>query len=436
MMMIRAISFIAICLISFGNLSSQTKLTLQNAVEKTLENNYNILMVRKDVEIAENSVDYGNAGFLPTLDATGSYRYSAEDSETRTSQGTFPGNNNESTNLSGAVTLGWTLFDGFAMFARYDQFEEIEKLNKVFLQLEIETRLQELFNVYYQIKMLNKNIGLLEETLKFSQDRVDFLTASNEYGATTGTEVLRAKVDYNTDFSNLQRQQVALKTAKYQLKYIMGEVTTEEYELTSELAVGESYDYNALKDMAFQRNSSIQQAMISKEITEQDERIIEAAYYPNIRFNTGYSYSEQSSKKGFILGSNNEGVNAQISLSWNLFDGFRTQIADQNTELSIERQDIFIQNIRAMIETNLMTNYQAYTDLKDVLKLEEDNLVTATENFERSKSMFKYGTINSLDLRQSQINLLATEQRIVNLKHEIKTYETTLLMLSGQLRGE
>jgi outer membrane protein TolC len=83
-----------------------------------------------------------------------------------------------------------------------------------------------------------------------------------------------------------------------------------------------------------------------------------------------------------------------------------------------------------------MTNYQAYNDLKDVLKLEEDNLVTATENFERSKSMFKYGTINSLDLRQSQINLLATEQRIVNLKHEIKTYETMLLMLSGQLRGE
>jgi len=373
---------------------------------------------------------------LPTLDATGSYRYSAEDAETVTSQGTFPGNNNETTNLNGAITLGWTLFDGFAMFARYDQFEEIEKLNKVFLQLEIETRLQELFNVYYQIKMLNKNIGLLEETLKFSQDRVDFLTASNEYGATTGTEVLRAKVDYNTDFSNLQRQQVALKTAKYQLKYIMGEVTTVEYELNSDLAVGESYDYNALKDMAFERNSSIQQAMINKEITEQDERIIEAAYYPNIRFNTGYSYSEQTSKVGFILGSNNEGVNAQISLSWNLFDGFRTQIADQNTELSIERQDIFIQNIRAMIETNLMTNYQAYTDLKDVLKLEEDNLVTATENFERSKSMFKYGTINSLDLRQSQINLLATEQRIVNLKHEIKTYETTLLMLSGQLRGE
>jgi outer membrane protein TolC len=436
MKMIRAISFIAICLVSFVTLSSQTKLTLQDAVSKTLDNNYNILMVKKDVEIAENSVDIGNAGFLPTLDATGSYRYSAEDAETVTSQGTFPGNNNETTNLNGAVTLGWTLFDGFAMFARYDKFDELEKLNKITLQLEIETRLQELFNVYYQIKMLSKNIGLLEETLKFSDDRLKFLTASNEYGATTGTEVLRAKVDYNTDFSNLQRQQAALKTAKFQLKYIMGEVTTEDYELTSDLAVREEYDYNSLKDMAFDRNSSIQQAMINKEISEQDERIIEAAYYPNIQFSGGYSYSEQTSKVGFILGSNSEGVNAQLSLRWNLFDGFRTRIADQNTEISIEKQDIFIQNIRAMIETNLLTNYQAYSDLKDVLKLEEDNLVTATENFERSKSMFKYGTINSLDLRQSQINLLATEQRIVNLKHEIKTYETTLLMLSGQLRGE
>ncbi|MER3330309.1 MAG: TolC family protein, partial [Candidatus Kapaibacterium sp.] len=98
-----------------------------------------------------------------------------------------------------------------------------------------------------------------------------------------------------------------------------------------------------------------------------------------------------------------------------------------------EKQDIFIQSIRAMIEMNLMTNYQSYSDLKEILELEVQNLATANENFERSKSMFKYGTINSLDLRQSQINLLSTEQRIVNLKYEIKTFETMILMLSGQL---
>ena len=414
-------------------LISQTDLSLQQAVERTLQNNYNILMVKKDLQIADNNISYGNAGFLPTLDAAASYRFSAEDSETKTSQGTFPGNDNQVTNRSASLSMGWTLFDGFAMFARYDKFEELEKLNKIALQLEIETRLQELFNTYYQINMLDKSIKLLEETLKFSQDRLNFLNASNEYGATTGTEVLRAEVDFNTDNSNLKRQEVQKNAALNRLKYIMGEVNDTKYILTSNLDFSDISDYNSLKEMAFERNSNIQQAMKNREISEYDEKIIEAAYYPNIRLNTGYSYSVQESDKGFILGSSNQGYNATLSASWNLFSGFQTRIADQNTEILQEKQDLFIQSIRAVIEMNLMTNYQSYSNLKEILDLEIRNLETANENFERSKSMFKYGTINSIDLRQSQINLLATEQRIVNLKYEIKTFETMILMLSGQL---
>jgi len=425
--------YILLLLLPTALLYSQTNLSLQDAVEKTLQNNFNIQMVKKDLQIADNNISYGNAGFLPTLDAAASYRFSAEDSETKTSQGTFPGNDNQVTNRSASVTLGWTLFDGFAMFARYDRFEELENLNKIALQLEMETRLQELFNTYYQINMLDKSIALLEETLKFSQERLDFLKASNQYGATTGTEVLRAEVDYNTDNSNLKRQKVQRNTSINRLKYIMGEINDASYNLTSNIEIDELSDYNKLKEMAFERNSTIQQAMKNREISEYDEKIIEAAYYPNIRLNTGYSYSVQESDKGFILESSNQGYNATLSASWNLFSGFQTRIADQNTEILQEKQDLFIQSIRALIEMNLMTNYQSYSDLKEILDLEVKNLKTANENFERSKSMFKYGTINSLDLRQSQINLLATEQRIVNLKYEIKTFETMILMLSGQL---
>ena len=41
-------------------LISQTDLSLQQAVERTLQNNYNILMVKKDLQIADNNISYGN----------------------------------------------------------------------------------------------------------------------------------------------------------------------------------------------------------------------------------------------------------------------------------------------------------------------------------------------------------------------------------------
>lgn len=161
-------------------LCGQDELSLKEAVSKTLQNNYNIRLVEKDLEKAQNNVSYGNAGFLPSLDLSGSYKVTGEDTETRTEDRNYPGDNNKKSNLDGSISLSWTLFDGFAMFARYDQFEEIEKFSKIRLQLEIESRLQELYNTYYHIVMLEKNIEVLENTLKFSKERVDFLSQSNK----------------------------------------------------------------------------------------------------------------------------------------------------------------------------------------------------------------------------------------------------------------
>lgn len=416
-------------------LYSQSELTLQKAIERTLQNNYNIRIVKKDVQIADNNLSYGNSGFLPSLDLSGTYKLSGEDTETKTEDQTYPGEDNRSKSLNGSVSLGWTLFDGFAMFARYDKFEDIKKLNEITLQLEIESRLQELFDTFYQIVMVKENIQLLEETLKFSQERVDFLKSSNIYGASTGTEVLIAEVDYNNDFSTLKRQNVSLNTALNKLKYIMGETNDENFEITSTIEVNDLDEYSKLKDMAFERNSTIRQAIANRKISELDEKLIEAAYYPNIKVSAGYSNSQNTSDKGFILESSNIGYNASINASWNIFDGFKTSIADENAKINTEKQDIYIQNIRAVIAMNLKTNYDAFTDLKEILALENQNAETSKESFERSKSMFKYGSINALELRQSQVNLLEAKQRIANLKYEIKTYETAILMLTGQLGG-
>lgn len=215
----------------------------------------------------------------------------------------------------------------------------------------------------------------------------------------------------------------------------MGETNDENFEITSTIEVNDLDEYSKLKDLAFERNSTIRQAIANRKISELDEKLIEAAYYPNIKVSAGYSNSQNTSDKGFILESSNIGYNASINASWNIFDGFKNSIADENAKINTEKQDIYIQNIRAVIAMNLKTNYDAFTDLKEILALENQNAETSKESFERSKSMFKYGSINALELRQSQVNLLEAKQRIANLKYEIKTYETAILMLTGQLGG-
>ena len=59
----------------FGNLGAQSKLTFDQALALTLDNNYNIQMAKVDEEMAENSASKANNGYLPTLTANGAYNW-------------------------------------------------------------------------------------------------------------------------------------------------------------------------------------------------------------------------------------------------------------------------------------------------------------------------------------------------------------------------
>ncbi len=48
---------------------AQDSLTLFDAIQTGLENNYSIIIQRNNARITANNNTYGNAGFLPTVDA-------------------------------------------------------------------------------------------------------------------------------------------------------------------------------------------------------------------------------------------------------------------------------------------------------------------------------------------------------------------------------
>ena len=51
--------------------SAQEKITLKDAIQAALKNSYDIKLVENSATIAKNNNDYGVAGALPTITATG-----------------------------------------------------------------------------------------------------------------------------------------------------------------------------------------------------------------------------------------------------------------------------------------------------------------------------------------------------------------------------
>ena len=65
--------------------------------------------------------------------------------------------------------------------------------------------------------------------------------------------------------------------------------------------------------------------------------------------------------------------------------------------------------------------------------MQEDNIRTANNNFERTKEKFKLGQVTSIEFRQAQLNLLAAELNTSQAKYDAKLAEVLVLQISGEL---
>ncbi|MBL0342219.1 MAG: TolC family protein [Bacteroidetes bacterium] len=112
--------FASIILILLLNNSShpQETLSLSNAIETSLKNNFFLNIVKNDDQVAKNNNTLGNAGFLPTIDIAAAGIRTNNNTQQNFSNGAEIKQNNVVTdNLSAGARLNWTLFDGMKMFA-------------------------------------------------------------------------------------------------------------------------------------------------------------------------------------------------------------------------------------------------------------------------------------------------------------------------------
>ncbi|MFC2130922.1 TolC family protein [Bacteroidota bacterium] len=445
---IKILIITALMLNSFLYVQAQETLTLVDAVTTALKNNYSIRIVKKTGEIAENNVSTGNAGMLPKVDASAGASYKVEDTRTELSLSTRGGQTDttqaqasgptviettgsKSSNMNASINLNWTIFDGFAMFISYEKYEAIRDKSHIEIQLAIEGTIRNLVNTYFEALKLQQQLKILKENIDISRDRLYRTKDAYELGTALKVEVYKAEVDINVDSSIYLQTKLAYKNMTRNLNYILGRNITNDFELNEAVGFSEYLDFDELKSGTFDNNTSINKSIWERKISELDYEMINSMYYPRVIFQTGYSFLRNESGGGFMTLSQSNGFNIGMNASWNLFDGNKTSIQSQNAEVNMMINDIKYDDIKKQIELNLLNAYDTYTRRRELLNLEESNLKTSEENFNRSKELYQLGQLTSIEFRDSQVNLMNAKKRINEAEYSAKIAETELLLISG-----
>ncbi len=411
------------------------ELTKQEALRLTLENNFGIILATNDIEVAENNKDILNSGYLPTVTGSASAVYNKDNIEAQFANGeTNILNGAESDRYSAAVNLNYTLFDGLGRFYNYKRLKEQYNLTELQARETIENTILQLFTVYFEVARLTENVGILEETLGISQERITRANYQFDYGQNTKLDVLNAEVDVANDSINLINTRQQLLNTKRDLNLIVDNELAQAFEVDTTVNFINTLQIDSFVEKGLENNVRIQRNQTSIKINEYDLKVSKSGYLPTIGLTGSYGWNKNNNNAAsFLATSISDGLSASVNLSWNIFDGGSTITRIKNAKIAVENQEIQQKQIEQEVKRDIANALGNYKNRLSVFQIQQQNVLTNQNNFERSKERFKLGQITSIEFRQAQINLINAQTNKNLAKYDAKIAELQLLQLTGQL---
>ncbi len=413
---------------------AQELLTVKEAIAIALENNYDIKLFQNNLKVAQENVTPGNAGMLPTVTGNFTQNNSVSNSNQTQATGELRSLDNAKNNsLNYGVSVGWTVFDGFGMFSRYETLKELQKQGEAELQRSVVTRISDVISTYYTIVEQQNLLIAIDSSIAISRERLR--TAENRFsiGKASRLEVLNVQVNLNTDESNRIKQANTVQNLKIALNNLLARDLQAEFNVVEEVNIDETLKLGDMLELAKANNPDLILISINRRLAELDEKTIRANRYPTIRLNGGYNFSESESSLGFVAESRSRGLTYGVTASVNIFDGFNQRRNERVAKLRIENADLQIAQTNLQIETEISQAYNVYRTNLALVDIEEKNEQIARQNLNITLDKYKIGTLSAVEFRDAQENFINAVSRFNAAKTQAKLSETLLMELIGKI---
>lgn len=415
---------------------AQETFSLKSCLETGLDNNYSIRISRNQQQVTSNNATLANAGFLPTLDLSGSYRATVDDTET-TLRATGEKNKDSGVfdqTLNAGLSLNWTIFEGFKIWTNHERLKELERQGETNTRITIEDFIANLTAEYYNYIQQKIRLKNLRYAVSLSKERLRIVEARYNIGNFSRLDLQQARVDFNADSSKYMKQQETLNSSRIVLNEMMANknLNQEIRTIDSLINLNTMLLFDELWEGTMRTNASLIKAEQNNVLAQLDLKTVNSRNYPYLKLNSGYGYTLNKYDIAANKQRSNWGFNAGLTVGINLFDGNRGR-ERKNARIAIENARLQRQELELALQADITNLWQAYLNNIEVLKLEEENLFAAKENHEIAMDRYMLGNLSGIEMREAQKSLLDAEERILTAQYNTKLCEISLLQISGKI---
>lgn len=436
-------------------------LTLEEAMEIALVNNYTLQNARLDVASADAQVREAWGQVLPQVNASSSYtrnlkspnpfagsdagdlfrnlglvEWLIENEEARTDDDPTtvpislqefldrmqpaPGAGDSDANpfnvpnqFSAGISVEQTLFNGSA-FAAIQGAQRLKDINQFGADRQEQLLIDEVREAYYRALFAEEQARVAIQSVTRTQRTLEEVAQRVTQGVAPKFQRLSAEVE----LSNLETQLVQIQNqaalALDNLKLTLGVPMEQPIRLRGDLDAAERGTYLTVSvedavETALLQRPDLKQALLAVELREVDKSITQAQYLPLVTafLNANYTGSVPDARDNAFFSQNywNPGVSAGVRLTWNLFNGFQTSAQVQQRQIAIERAENELAQLTQAVQLEVEGALRSLKTALQRVQTQEQNVARAELNYEYAQARLREGVASQLEEREASEQL-------------------------------
>ena len=410
-------------------------LSLADAINLALQGNANVLRAQKDLEASQGVAVQTRALALPAVGVNGSYQAVQQTDVDifRLPTLTF----GTPQNWSSQVKLVQSFYQGGRLLSSL----RIARLTKERSALDYQTVIADVvLGVqlgYYDVLLAAQQIIVQEASVELLSRELTDTTRRFEAGTVPRFNVLRAEVELANARPKLINARNNFRVSKTALANLLGfnvpQETVEDIPLN---LVGrledEPYDINLAHALALalERRTELASLQKAQALRKEDVITAKAGYKPLLQGFVGYDV--HNSVLSSDLWVKDHGWIAGGQLTWNLFDGLRTQGRIKEANANFERAEVDLDDAGRQIALEVRTAYSNFIEAREVLDSQKKVVEEAEEALRLASARSEAGTGTQLDVLSAQTALTDARTTQVQALHDYDAARARLQRAVGQ----
>ena len=254
-------------------------------------------------------------------------------------------------------------------------------------------------------------------------------------GASSRTDVLKARVKAEDDRLTLIKTQNAVAFAKANLNYLMG-VDVNNDVTVEEISAPESMDiaYEDAVKSAMDNHPLLKKAMFDKKSSQHSITMAKSAIMPQLAGYYGFG-TESTDIMDFSDPFKDEfNWYAGVQLSLNIFDGFAAPSNIQRAKIGRQYAHDNLEQVKRDVTVEVKGAYLGLDEAEKSIAAATERVLSAEEDFKLSTARYELGAGTILEQIDAQVALTSARAQKIQAEYDYRFAQSRLKKAIGELK--